>query len=149
MISKTFFSISFSFPFLFFSSGRRSKILLINLRNFCFRYTLDGEIYLFLIENICAAPRILIFLFERMTKILYIYGDRIISKTIKYSLRTHILCARTETYTKGETRVTNCNRIRQLIDNIPIELSTTRPICSIRLDTIIKSDGLKTIMLTK
>lgn len=86
-----------SFSFLFFSSGRRSKILLINLRNFCFRYTLDGEIYLFLIENICAAPRILIFLFERMTKILYIYGDRIISKTIKYSLRTHILCARTET----------------------------------------------------
>lgn len=142
MISETFFSISFSFPFLFFSSGRRSKILLINLRNFCFRYTLDGEIYLFLIENICACTKDFNFpLWTNDKNPIYIRGSNNIENNKIFTSNTYIVRSYgNNTCTKGETRVTNCNRIRQLIDNIPIELSTTRPICSIRLDTIIKSD---------
>lgn len=80
-----------------------------------------------------------------MTK--FLYRDRIISKTIKYSLRTHILCARMET-ARREIHVTNCNRIRQLIDNIPIELNNSTDLLDLSRH-VIKSDGLKTIMLTK
>lgn len=49
---------------------------------------------------------------------------------------------------RRETHVTNCNRIRQLIDNIPIELNNSTDLLDLSRH-VIKSDGLKTIMLTK
>lgn len=89
VISKTFFSHLNFFFFFFFSSGRRSNILSIHSEILFSIHALQRN--LFLIGNICAAPRTLIFLFGRVIK--FLYGDRIISKTIKYSLRTHIYCA--------------------------------------------------------
>lgn len=49
---------------------------------------------------------------------------------------------------RREIHVTNCNRIRQLIDNIPIELNNSTDLLDLSRH-VIKSDGLKTIMLTK
>lgn len=43
---------------------------------------------------------------------------------------------------RRETHVTNCNRIRQLIDNIPIELNNSTDLLDLSRH-VIKSDQIK------
>lgn len=76
-----------------------------------------------------------------------IQGSNNIENNKIFTSNTYILCARMET-ARRETHVTNCNRIRQLIDNIPIELNNSTDLLDLSRH-VIKSDGLKTIMLTK